>query len=121
MVHRLRARNSGALVRLSSLLAARRAPLDGAALLSKTATANTDTLPGAHTRARTLARAPLARCPDANRHTEALIVARVVSGIGEASFQCIAPCFIDDAAPTHVKGKVLAAFFMAVPIGQVCV
>jgi len=49
---------------------------------------------------------------------EALIVARVVSGLGEASFQCIAPCFIDDSAPQSVKGKVLAAFFMAVPIGQ---
>jgi len=29
----------------------------------------------------------------------ALVAARVVSGIGEASFQCIAPCFIDDSAP----------------------
>ena len=52
-------------------------------------------------------------------HTGALIVARVVSGIGEASFQCIAPCFIDDSAHPSVKGKVLAAFFMANPIGQV--
>ena len=48
----------------------------------------------------------------------AFILARVVSGIGEASFQCIAPCFIDDSAPAAIKGKVLAAFFMAVPIGQ---
>ena len=33
----------------------------------------------------------------------------MVSGIGEASFQCIAPCFIDDSAPPSVKGKVIAS------------
>jgi MFS family permease len=33
----------------------------------------------------------------------AMVVARVVSGIGEASFQCLAPCFIDDTAPPRVK------------------
>ena len=31
-----------------------------------------------------------------------------------ASFQCIAPCFIDDMATASQKGKWLAAFFMAV-------
>ncbi|EKX36797.1 hypothetical protein GUITHDRAFT_40681, partial [Guillardia theta CCMP2712] len=48
----------------------------------------------------------------------ALLTARILSGIGEASFQCIAPCFIDDMATASQKGKWLAAFFMAVPIGQ---
>jgi len=33
----------------------------------------------------------------------ALLIARVVSGIGEASFQCLAPPFIDDAASTTQK------------------
>ena len=37
---------------------------------------------------------------------------------GTLTFQNLAPCFIDDCAPAAVKGKVLAAFFMAVPVGQ---
>jgi len=34
-----------------------------------------------------------------------LLLARVLSGVGEASFQCIAPCFLDDVAPPEQKGE----------------
>ena len=37
-------------------------------------------------------------------HYGGLLAARVLSGVGEASFQCIAPCFLDDVAPAEQKG-----------------
>eukprot|EP00941_MAST-03F_sp_MAST-3F-sp1_P004684 g4684.t1 len=46
-----------------------------------------------------------------------LILARTLSGVGEASFQTIAPPFIDDRAPLASKGLWLAIFFIAIPVG----
>jgi hypothetical protein len=46
-----------------------------------------------------------------------LLVARAVSGVGEASFQCIGPPFIDDYAPKAQKGLWLAVFYSAIPCG----
>lgn len=46
-----------------------------------------------------------------------LLLARVFTGVGEASFLCIAPPFIDKAAPPHKKSQWLALFFCAVPVG----
>jgi MFS transporter, Spinster family, sphingosine-1-phosphate transporter len=47
-----------------------------------------------------------------------LIIARVFVGVGEASYATIAPTIIDDIAPHDKKGKWLAIFFAASPIGS---
>ncbi|MEO8705471.1 MAG: MFS transporter [Kofleriaceae bacterium] len=47
-----------------------------------------------------------------------LIVARAVVGIGEASYATLAPTIIDDITPPDKKGKTLAIFFLAVPLGS---
>ena len=49
-----------------------------------------------------------------------LIVARAVVGVGEASYATLAPTIIDDITPHESKGKTLAVFFLAVPIGSAC-
>ncbi len=46
-----------------------------------------------------------------------LIVARVIVGVGEASYATLAPTIIDDAAPAAKKGRWLAIFYVATPIG----
>jgi len=49
-----------------------------------------------------------------------LIVARAFVGIGEASYATLAPTIIDDVSPPDKKGKMLAIFFLAVPVGSAC-
>jgi len=46
-----------------------------------------------------------------------LIAARVVVGIGEASYVSLAPTIIDDLTPIDRKGKALAVFYLAQPLG----
>jgi len=46
-----------------------------------------------------------------------LMIARAVSGIGEASFIGLAPTYIDDIAPKHRQSMWLAIFFSMIPIG----
>lgn len=46
-----------------------------------------------------------------------LLAARIVVGVGEASFTVLAPTIIDDVIPTGGKGKALAVFFLAIPLG----
>ena len=46
-----------------------------------------------------------------------LLAARVVVGVGEASFTVLAPTVIDDVTPAGAKGKALAVFFLAIPLG----
>lgn len=48
----------------------------------------------------------------------ALIAARAVVGIGEASYATLAPTLIDDLAPPDKKGKLMAIFFLAIPVGS---
>ncbi len=45
-------------------------------------------------------------------------IARVVVGVGEASYATIAPTIIDDIAPAGRKSTWLAIFFSATPIGS---
>ena len=45
-------------------------------------------------------------------------VARVVVGVGEASYATIAPTIIDDLAPAGKKSTWLAVFYSATPIGS---
>ena len=50
-------------------------------------------------------------------HFWVLVLARMLSGVGEASFQTVVPPFIDDNAPPSKRGLWLALFFMAIPVG----
>ncbi len=47
-----------------------------------------------------------------------LIFARVLVGLGEASYATIAPTMIDDISPPEKKGRWLAIFFTAAPVGS---
>ncbi|KAF0691179.1 Aste57867_17542 [Aphanomyces stellatus] len=46
-----------------------------------------------------------------------LLAGRIVSGIGESSFQCIAPPFIDDHAPAASRTLWLGIFFSCISVG----
>jgi predicted MFS family arabinose efflux permease len=46
-----------------------------------------------------------------------LFAARVVVGVGEASFSALAPTIIDDLTPPERKGSALSTFYIAVPLG----
>ncbi|EKX35342.1 hypothetical protein GUITHDRAFT_59841, partial [Guillardia theta CCMP2712] len=52
-----------------------------------------------------------------SRSFRVLLLARLLSGIGEASFQAIAPPFLDDVAGENSKGVLLAVFYCAIPVG----
>jgi MFS transporter, Spinster family, sphingosine-1-phosphate transporter len=47
----------------------------------------------------------------------AMVAARAICGVGEASYATLAPTIIDDITPPEKKGKVLAIFYAAMPIG----
>lgn len=47
----------------------------------------------------------------------ALVAARALVGLGEASYATLAPTIIDDIAPAEKKGRWLAYFYAAAPIG----
>ena len=47
-----------------------------------------------------------------------LFAARALVGVGEASYATIAPTIIDDIAPADKKGRWLAVFYAASPIGS---
>jgi MFS transporter, Spinster family, sphingosine-1-phosphate transporter len=46
-----------------------------------------------------------------------LLIARVVVGVGEASYAVLAPTIIDDVTPADRKGRALAVFYLAIPLG----
>jgi MFS family permease len=48
----------------------------------------------------------------------AMIAARVVVGIGEASYATLAPTIIDDLASPAKKNRWLAIFYVAIPVGS---
>ncbi len=47
-----------------------------------------------------------------------LVLARVVVGVGEASYATLAPTIIDDLTPPEQKGRALAIFYLAIPVGS---
>jgi MFS family permease len=47
----------------------------------------------------------------------ALLFTRCFVGIGEAAYGPVAPALISDFYPKHVRGQVLAWFYMAIPVG----
>ena len=50
--------------------------------------------------------------------THTLMLARAFVGVGEASYATIAPTLIDDLAPPEKKGRWLAIFYVATPVGS---
>uniref|UniRef100_A0A7S0DK83 Major facilitator superfamily (MFS) profile domain-containing protein n=2 Tax=Amorphochlora amoebiformis TaxID=1561963 RepID=A0A7S0DK83_9EUKA len=46
-----------------------------------------------------------------------LLFGRTLSGVGEASFQCIAPAFIEDFSPPGQKVLMLGIFFSSITVG----
>lgn len=46
-----------------------------------------------------------------------LLLARVVVGVGEASYATLAPTIIDDLTPPDQKGRALSIFYLAIPLG----
>src|SRR5689334_5561849 len=48
----------------------------------------------------------------------AIIAARVVVGVGEASYATLAPTIIDDLAAPEKKNRWLAIFYVAIPVGS---
>jgi MFS family permease len=46
-----------------------------------------------------------------------MLVARVFVGVGEAAYATLAPTIIDDITPPDSKGKALAVFYVAQPVG----
>ena len=47
-----------------------------------------------------------------------LFVARSAVGVGEAAYGTIAPALLADSFPLERRGRVLAIFFMAIPVGS---
>lgn len=50
--------------------------------------------------------------------TIGLLCARALVGVGEASYATLAPTIIDDLSPPEKKGKNLAIFYLAMPLGS---
>lgn len=50
--------------------------------------------------------------------TLSLVVARAFVGVGEASYATLSPTIIDDTTPETKKGRALAYFYAAAPIGS---
>src|SRR5271166_1699152 len=48
----------------------------------------------------------------------ALFGARAAVGIGEAAYVTIAPSLLSDYYPRHQRGRVMAVFFCAIPVGS---
>jgi MFS family permease len=46
-----------------------------------------------------------------------LLLARAMVGVGEASYATLAPTIIDDVTPPDRKGRALAVFYIATPVG----
>ncbi|HEY3928260.1 MAG TPA: MFS transporter [Candidatus Koribacter sp.] len=46
-----------------------------------------------------------------------LLIRHTVVGIGEATFVTITPAFVSDLFPEHVRGRIMAIFYVAIPVG----
>jgi MFS transporter, Spinster family, sphingosine-1-phosphate transporter len=49
-----------------------------------------------------------------------MLLARLFVGLGEAGYAVLAPTLIDDVSPPERKGRNLAVFYLAVPVGSAC-
>jgi MFS family permease len=48
----------------------------------------------------------------------ALLLTRCLVGIGEAAYGPVAPAIISDLYPVQIRGRVLARFYVAIPVGS---
>ncbi len=48
----------------------------------------------------------------------ALLLTRCLVGIGEAAYGPVAPAIISDLYPVRIRGRVLARFYVAIPVGS---
>ncbi len=48
----------------------------------------------------------------------ALVVARALTGVGEASYTVVTPSLVSDFYPAQRRGRALAVFYAAIPIGS---
>jgi MFS family permease len=48
---------------------------------------------------------------------ETLFIRHTIIGIGEATFVTIAPAFLSDMFPEHLRGRILSIFYLAIPAG----
>lgn len=48
---------------------------------------------------------------------DTLLVRHTLVGLGEASFVAIAPAFLSDLFPEQRRGRILAVFYLAIPVG----
>ncbi len=46
-----------------------------------------------------------------------LLVRHTIVGIGEATFVTITPAFVSDLFPEHRRGRIMAVFYVAIPVG----
>lgn len=51
------------------------------------------------------------------KNYDELLLRHIIVGIGEASFVASSPAFLSDLFPEHRRGRVLAVFFLATPVG----
>src|SRR5260221_1220917 len=47
-----------------------------------------------------------------------LLLTRCLVGVGEAAYGPVAPAIIADLYPTRMRGRMLAWFYMAIPVGS---
>jgi MFS family permease len=47
-----------------------------------------------------------------------LVVTRIFVGIGEGAYGPAAPTILADLYPLHIRGRIMAVFFMAIPVGS---
>ncbi len=47
-----------------------------------------------------------------------LLAARASVGVGEAAYGTIAPSLLSDYFPVHLRGRIMAIFFCAIPVGS---
>jgi predicted MFS family arabinose efflux permease len=52
------------------------------------------------------------------RHFGELLLGRAVVGVGEASYGAVAPAMLSDHFPPDERGRILATFSMAIPVGS---
>jgi MFS family permease len=58
------------------------------------------------------------RGADLGRRLDLLVSARVLVGVGEASYATLSPTIIDDLASDKEKNRFLAIFYVAIPVGS---
>jgi len=47
-----------------------------------------------------------------------LLLRHVIVGVGEATFVAISPAFLSDLFPEKIRGRVMAVFYLATPVGS---